>query len=373
MSMFPSMSDLFRLVDAETRSISAENPDGARAGGAKAAPGDDPHCTAAASVLGRGWKVRPCLRNLLPGQTVTIADVEGPGVIQHIWMTVYADKLRGLALRVYYDGSDTPSIVSPLGDFFANGLDGLALVASMPVAVNPRSGMNSYWPMPFRKRVRIDITNDNTEPLNELFYQITWSKQEVPEESAYLHASWRRSMTTRENPEHVILDGTTGQGHYVGTYVVWNQLSNGWWGEGEVKFYIDGDPSGPTIADAAPTICGTGTEDYFGGAWGFIMDWPANLRPTTYTTAFLGYPQAVYDPVNKVGPRIPSHALYRWHVPDPIRFKKNLRVTVQALGWYPTGKYQPLTDDLATVAYWYQTHPGAKLPELPGLHDRLPR
>lgn len=367
MSLFSPLSDISRLVNAQTRSISAENPDGARAGGAKAAPGDDPHCTPAASILGKPWKVRPCLRNILPGQTVTIADVEGPGVVQHIWMTVYADKLRGLAIRVYYDGSSQPSIVCPLGDFFANGLDGHAQVSSLPIAVNPRSGMNSYWPMPFRKRLRIDITNDNHEPLNELFYQVTYSQQEVPDDAAYLHASWRRSMTTRENPEHVILDHAAGRGHYVGTYVVWNQLSNGWWGEGEVKFFIDDDPKD------TPTICGTGTEDYFGGAWGFIMDWPADLRPTTYTTPFLGYPQAVFNPVPKVGPRIPSHALYRWHVPDPIRFTKNLRVTVQALGWYTTGKYQPLTDDIASVAYWYQTLPSVALPDLPGIHDRLPR
>src|SRR6185295_15199905 len=127
-----------------------------------------------------------------------------------------------------------------------------------PIAVNPRGGVNSYFPMPFRKGLKIEVTNDGPETLGELFYQVTYSLQPVPEDAGYLHATWRRSMTTRENPEHVILDGVEGRGHYVGTYLVWNQLSNNWWGEGEVKFFIDDDKKNPTI-------CGTGTEDYFGG------------------------------------------------------------------------------------------------------------
>jgi hypothetical protein len=370
------LSDISRIVAEEIRSISAENPDGRRAGGARASPGDDASCSPASSELGRGWKVRPALKNIRPGQTVTLADIHGPGVVRHIWMTVFAERLRGLSLRVYYDGAKEPSIATPLGDFFANGLDGRALVNSVPIVVNPRTGMNSYWPMPFRERLRIEVTNDGTEPVNELFYQITYSLPEagVPGDSAYLHATWRRAMTTRENPEHIILAGATGQGHYVGTYLVWNQLSNGWWGEGEVKFYIDDDPvTGPQgEGPGTPTICGTGTEDYFGGAWGFIMDHPADLRPTTYSTPFLGYPQALYGATSKAGARVPGHALYRWHIPDPIRFKKNLRVTVQALGWWPTGKYQPLTDDIASVAYWYQT-PAAGVEELPEFGERLAR
>ncbi len=159
-------------------------------------------------------------------------------------------------------------------------------------------------------------------------------------------------MTTRANPEHTILDGVRGQGQYVGTVMGWNQLSNGWWGEGEIKFYLDGD-------GRYPTICGTGTEDYFGGAFAF---------QDTFSTAFLGYPFW-----RKVAGDVPLHGLYRWHVPDPIRFRADLRVTMQALGWWPNGKFQPLTDDISSVAYWYQTEPHAPFPALPGLVDRWRR
>lgn len=360
----PGLGGIAMLRNAETRSISAENPDGAKGGGAKATPGQDEHCTPAASELGRGWKVRPCIR-VRSGETAVLADVAGPGVVQHIWMTVLHERLRMIALRVYYDDQSTPSIETPLGDFFANGLDGCALIGSIPVAVNPRGGMNSYWPMPFARRLRITITNDGPHDLSEFFYQVTYALTDVPAEAAYLHSQWRRSMTTRAHPEHTILDGVRGRGHYVGTYLVWNQFSNQWWGEGEVKFYLDGDGE-------HPTICGTGTEDYFGGAWGFVMDHAADLRPTTYSTAFLGYPQAVYEATPRVGPRPPSHGLYRWHVPDPVRFDRDLRVTVQALGWWPSGRYQPLTDDIASTAFWYQS-PAAGVPPLAGLDERLPR
>jgi len=372
-----SLASIARLSDAQSRSISAENPDGRKGGGAQAAPpsgkrkGSDPWCNDAASELGRGWKVRPCARNFEPGQTLVLADIKGPGVVQHIWCTVLTDVHRWLALRIYYDGQKHPSVVCPLGDFFANGLDGLALVNSLPIVVNPKGGMNSYWPMPFRRRIRIELTNDGPRTIGEFFYQVSYSLQAVPDDAACLHASWRRSMTTRTRPEHVILDGVRGRGHYVGTYLVWNQLSNDWWGEGEVKVFIDGD------RPDSPTICGTGTEDYFGGAWGFVMDHARDLTPQTYSTPFMGYPQALIAPSarsdQKLRPRVPAHALYRWHIPDPIRFHRDVRVTVQALGWWPTGKFQPLTDDIASVAFWYQALPTRPLPALPPLNDRLPR
>lgn len=363
--MFPSMTDLARISPGRTRSISAENPDGRPGGGAQASPGEL-GTTPAAAALGKGWKVRPCLRHLAPGQRAVLADIEGPGIVQHLWFTVLADVHRWIALRISYDDAASPSVETPLGDFFANGIDGLALVNSWPVAVNPKGGMNSYWPMPFRRRFRLEVVNDGPKPIDELFYQITYALQDLPDDAAYLHATWHRSMTTRDNPEHKILERTAGPGHYVGTYLVWNQLSTMWWGEGEVKFFIDGDPPD------APTICGTGTEDYFGGAWGFVMDHTRDQRPTTYSTPFLGYPQAVYEATRKLGPRPPAHGLYRWHIPDPIRFQRDLRVTVQALGWWPDGRYQPLTDDLASVAYWYAREPGP-VAALPELAARFPR
>jgi len=411
---------LARIHPWATRSLSAENPTGAIGGGGRARVGEDVHTTAAASELGIGWKVRPCLR-IRPGETHTLADIEGPGIVQHIWMTVDPTRSRLFTLRVYYDDAKEPSLECPVCDFFCNGIDGRAKVASLLIAVNPTGGMNSYWPMPFRRNLRITISNDwptahpahPDDPLEEFFYQITWSQQPIADEAGYLHAQWRRSVTTRESPEFMILNpaAVRGPGHYAGTYLIWHQHSAGWWGEGEVKFFIDGDGNDdPTIpppsqggtsvssvkpgqgvgrvrsvpdhahphpspppqrggGSSFPTICGTGTEDYFGGAWGFEeRDEHGVSRPVTYSTAFLGYPQAIIDPG-----RIPLHGLYRWHIPDPIRFKQSLRVTCQALGWYPTRKYQPLTDDIISMAYWYQREPGPSGTLLPYAHGRLLR
>ena len=370
-------TDIAALRNSKSRSISAENPRGEKSGGARAKPGDDQHCSPASSEMGQGWKVRPCLKDIKPGEAVVIAEVQGPGVIQHIWCTVFSglDKAyyRHVALRVYYDDqcdSNTPSVNVPIGDFFANGLNGAALIDSAMIAVNPKGGMNSYWPMPFRKRIRIEVQNDGPRTIPEFFYQITYALEDVPADTGYLHVSWRRAMTTRDTPELVIADSIKGRGHFAGTYLVWNQLSNHWWGEGEVKFFIDGDKPD------APTICGTGTEDYFGGAWGFVMEHDKDLRPHPYSTLYLGYPQAVYGHDTKKGPMIPSHTLYRWHIMDPVCFAQDLRVTVQALGWWvDTTKYQALTDDIAATAYWYQALPTApgSVPDLPPLNDRLPR
>ncbi len=341
------LASLPLLSKAETRSISAENPDGAKGGGAKA----EPDAGNPGSALGRGWKVRPCI-SLRAGQTTTLAEIQGPGQIQHIWITVDAKAYRDCVLRMYWDGEAEPSVEVPLGDFFANGHGLRYSVNSLMIAVNPSGGFNSYWPMPFRRSARVTIENQRPEDIHGLYYQITYALQEVPAEAAYFHAQWRRSDTTRKIPEHVLLEGIRGQGHYVGTFLAWSQLSNGWWGEGEIKFFLDGDGQDPTI-------CGTGTEDYFGGAWGF---------GDTYSTPFLGYPLW-----RRVENELPRHGLYRWHVLDPIRFSQNLRVTIQALGWWPNHKYQPLTDDIASVAYWYQSEPHAAFPVLPGREGRFSR
>jgi len=335
------------LSEAVTRSVSAENPTGAVGGGAKESPDENNP----GSLLGQGWKIRPCI-TLDPGTTTTLADIAGPGVIQHIWITVRPEAYRSCILRMYWDGEKTPSIEVPLGDFFAN-VHGLRYnVLSLPVAVNPSGGFNSYWPLPFRKQARITIENQYWEPIQGFFYQITYALGQVAAEAAYLHAQWRRNVTTREYPEHVLLDGVRGQGHYVGTVMAWTQFSNGWWGEGEIKFYIDGDGQ-------FPTICGTGTEDYFCGAWGF---------GDTFSAPFTGYPLWRKEPGE-----VPRHGLYRWHIMDPIRFQKDLKVTMQALGWWLKGKFQPLTDDISSVAYWYQREPHAPFPTMPDLAGRWPR
>jgi len=336
------------LSNAQSRSISAENPTGARGSGAQAVPPGPPH---PAHRLGKGWKVRPYI-TIAVGETATLADIQGPGVIQHIWMTLDQIGYRDCVLRFYWDSQEQPSVEVPVGDFFANTHGLRYNVNSLPVSCNPQGGFNCYWQMPFRERALITLENQHWAELRAFFYQVDYSLTDVPERAAYFHTQWRRSQTTRQRPEHVILDGVHGRGHYVGTALGWTQMSDGWWGEGEVKFYIDGDGQ-------YPTICGTGTEDYFGGAWCFT---------DTFSGPYLGYPLWTRDTGD-----VPKHGLYRWHVLDPIRFRENLRVTVQALGWWGDRTFQPLTDEIDSVAYWYQTLPTAPFPPLPGPEGRWPR
>lgn len=347
-NLFNPLIDIATLKSAKTRSICAENPSGDKSAGAQAMPGEDEHCSDAAGKLGKGWKVRPCLKNIAAGQTVTLAQIQGPATIQHIWCTVDVKFINSITLRAYYDDSQQPSIDAPLGHFFANGLDGLAPVNSIPVSVNPRGGMNCYWPMPFHKNMRIEITNNSSQTINEFFFHITYALGEIADNTGYFHAQSLQSTTSRECPEHIILASIKGQGHYIGTYLLWTQYDPGWWGEGEVKFFIDGDP------EDGPTICGTGTEDYFGGAWGFTGADPDDPTPVPYSSPFLGYPQAGIKRYMPDGRDAILHSLYRWHIPDPIHFKQDIKVTIQALGWQEDGTYLPLADDLASVAFWYQ-------------------
>ena len=353
----PGLGTLPVLTRAETRSVSPENPTGEKGRGGMAIPNPaDPDLpfSKAAADLGQGWKVRPFVKPKA-GETVTIMDVSGPGVIQHIWMATasnWAGNGRASILRFYWDGEATPSIEAPMTDFFAVGHDLFAPVNSLAVIVNHTSAVNCYWPMPFRKRARITFTNESENDLPLMTYQITYALTEIPENAGYFHAQWRRAVTDRLAPTYTILDGIRGEGRYVGTFLAWTQLSDGWFGEGEIKFYMDGDTK-------FPTINGTGTEDYFGGSYGF---------PQVYSTAYLGN---TLKHEGKGGP--PKWSLYRWHILDPINFRENLRVTIQALGWWPTRKYQPLADDIASVAYWYQREPHGEFPKLPPLIKRWPR
>jgi len=341
------LSSVAKLSDAKTRSISAENPKGEKGAGAQAVPDE----RNAGSMLGKGWKIRPCI-DLAPGSKTALAEIKGPGTIRHIWITCSETAYRNCILRIFWDGEKTPSVEAPVGDFFCCGHALRAKISSIPIAVNPTGGFNSYWPMPFAKSAVIEIENQWHEAIGGFFYQVDYELGEVPGDLAYFHAQWRRAVTPIERPEHVILDGVKGKGQFVGTYLAWTQLANGWWGEGEIKFFMDGDKE-------YPTICGTGTEDYFCGAWGF---------GDTYSTAFLGYPLHVHNEGE-----VPKHGLYRWHILDPIRFEKDLKVTIQALGWWPNGKFQPLQDDIASVAYWYQVEPHAKYPDMLPAHLRWPR
>ena len=240
-----------------TRQISAENPTGEKGGGCRRDPDPDnpdlPHSRAAVD-LGRGWKVRPFVR-VAAGATATLAEIEGPGCINQIFITSDLPEYRALVLRFYWDGEAEPSVEVPLGEFFAMGHDAAThLVRSLSVVVGPRRGCNCYWQMPFRRQARITLENQGERDANIVAYRVLYKLGEVPEEAGYFHAQWRRSMTRREYPEHVIAEGISGRGLYVGTYLAWTALSQGWWGEGEVKFYLDGDEEFPTIAD-------NGTED----------------------------------------------------------------------------------------------------------------
>ncbi len=338
------------LTDCETRSISAENPTGEKGKGGMAIP-DPTDPTPAASAraaddLGQGWKVRPFLR-IDAGETATLMDVDGPGIIQHIWLVEGLS--RAHVLRFYWDGEETPSIEAPAPDFFAVGHEMFARVNSAAVVVNPRNALNCYWPMPFRRHARVTLTNEAADDLILVAYQITYALTALPENVGTFHAQWRRASTETVNP-YVILDGVRGRGRYVGTFLAWTQLRTGWFGEGEIKFYMDGDRE-------FPTICGTGTEDYFCGSYGF---------PETYTTPYAGTVLAS----DENAPPPCYWSLYRWHIPDPICFRDDLRVTIQALGWGPDGKYLRYADDIASVAYWYQTEPHAPFPPLPPLEAR---
>jgi hypothetical protein len=338
------LGNLPRLSCAQTRSVSPENFTGEKGKGGMATEGTGAR---AARELGQKWKVSPSVV-IKAGRTFVMADIKGSGAIQHIWMTPTGNN-RFNILRIYWDGEETPSVECPAGDFFACGLGQYTKVTSLPVCVNPGSGFNCYWQMPFRKGFRITMTNIDEKDM-VLYYQIDYTLTEIPEDMGYLHAQFRRVNPVPDKQDYTILDGVRGQGQYVGTYMTWGSNSPGWWGEGEIKFFIDGDTE-------FPTICGTGTEDYFCGSYGFQK--PGTSEYQEFVTPYTGMPQVINS---KEQPRF---SLYRWHIMDPIRFGKDLKVTIQALGWQSEGRYLPLQDDLSSVAFWYQTEPHAAFPKLP--------
>jgi hypothetical protein len=349
-----SLNNLYRLSGAKTRSISPENFTGEKGKGGMATL-EEGTAAEAARDLGQGWKVNPFII-IESGTTFELAEIEGPGAIQQIWMTP-TGHWRYSILRIYWDDEKTPSVEVPVGDFFA-AAEKYCQISSLAVCVNPGSAFNCYWVMPFRRKCRITMENLGESNMR-LYYQINYALSEVPDDAAYLHAQFRRTNPVPYKEVYTIVDGIRGQGHYVGTYMYWQTNNNGWWGEGEIKFFMDGDKQ-------FPTICGTGTEDYFCGSYGF-----GGVRPDgtsgyiNYTTPYAGF--------HVVGPgddlRNTSQTrfnLYRWHITDPVRFQKDLRVTMQALGWRSAGRYLPLQDDIASVAFWYQAEPHAPFPRLPG-------
>ena len=349
--LYLNLGNLCRLSKAKTRSISPENFTGEKGKGGLAVEGTGKN---AGRELGQTWKISPSVK-IQSGETFALADIKGPGAIQQIWMTP-TGKWRYSILRIYWDGETEPSVEAPVGDFFACGWGKYAQVSSLAVCVNPGSAFNCYWVMPFRKSCRITFENIDVDPMT-LYYQVNYTLTDVPEDAAYFHAQFRRANPLAYKNVYTVVEGIKGWGQYVGTYMAWGVNNNGWWGEGEIKFYIDGDKD-------FPTICGTGTEDYFCGSYDFDTVRPdGTVQYTEHSTPYSGLAQVIrgdghYEVQQRFG-------LYRWHIMDPVRFEKDLKITIQALGWRSGGRYLPLQDDISSVAFWYQQDPHAAFPRLP--------
>ena len=354
-----NMSNLFKLSDARSRSISPENFNGEKGKGGMATEGTG---SKASRDLGQGWKVSPSVR-IKSKTTFTVAEITGSGSIQHIWMTPTGN-WRHSIIRFYWDDEKEPSVEVPVGDFFGMGWGKYAPLNSLAVSVNPGSAFNCYWPMPFRKKCKITMENLDDNDMT-LYYQVDYMLTDVPSDAAYFHAQFRRVHNLPYKQDYVLIDNIKGKGHYVGTYMAYEVHENGWWGEGEIKFFMDGDTQWPTII-------GTGTEDYFCGSY----DWDTRKKNaagvetidyTEYTGPYTGLHQVIrgdghYQVMQRFG-------MYRWHINDPIRFEKDLKVTIQALGWRSDGRYLPLQDDIASVVFWYQTDPHTPFPKLPERDD----
>jgi hypothetical protein len=343
------LGNISRISKAQSRSISPENFTGEKGKGGMATEGTGKN---SARDLGQGWKISPSVV-IKAKSTFTVARIQGPGCIQQIWMTPTGNWRRSI-LRFYWDDETDPSVECPVGDFFACGWGKYCQINSLAVCVNPGSAFSCYWPMPFRKSARITLENTDDSDM-VLYYQVNYTLSDLAKDAAYFHAQFRREASLRQKGLYTILDGVEGQGQYVGTYLAWEAHSPGWWGEGEIKFYLDGDKE-------FPTICGTGTEDYFCGSYDFEN--PETKKYQVFSTPYSGLAQVI--PSDKIYETGQKFGLYRWHIADPVRFGKNLRVTIQALGWQ-SGRYLQLDAGIASTAFWYQKEPHKKFPPLPDL------
>ena len=243
-------------------------------------------------------------------------------------------------------------------------------IKSNPIMVVPNRGFSCYFAMPF-EHARIVLRNDHNEDVPAFFYQIDYTEYDaLPADAMRFHAQWRRERVTDIARDYTILDNVHGHGAYIGTYLALTALESRWWGEGEVKFYIDGD-------EEYPTICGTGTEDYFGGSWSFAKQVDGKTVEQNYCTPYLGYPyysshdELIHNFYHN-DDVMPMRGFYRWHIQDPICFDEDLKVTIQQIGVGYRGLFER-QDDVASVAYWYQAEPHNSFPELPGKEDRWPR
>ena len=314
-----------------SRSISFENPTGAPGEGGKAA-----------SNLGPGRKGSP-MRDVKPGQTVQLCDIQGPGAIRHIWLTTQPKPmpLRGIVIRAWWDGQEHPSIECPVGDFFGFAHGKVMPYASAVHSVGASAGMNLWLPMPFAKRARFTLTNESADTV-PIFYQMDYTVGDVhAADVGRLHVLFRRENPTTLKKDFELLSQRTQAGRFIGSVMGIRALHENWWGEGEIKVYMDGDKEWPTI-------CGTGSEDYVGLSWGVQQ---------------LTFP---YNGCSLNQNRFVS--MYRWHLPDPITWQKACRITIQQIAW--KDGLAEVQDDWSCATFWYEAVPSAPLPPMPDAKAR---
>lgn len=294
-----------------------------------------------------------------PGAPAAVLDVQGAGVVTHIWFTINSPDpmhLKNLVLRAWWDGESSPSVEVPIGDFFGLGLGEYFVYQSALTAVAPVKALNAYFTMPFASAARITVSNEGTVPVRNLYYAVDYvSLPELPGDLGRFHAQYRQAAPCRavesngknlDGRDNYVFLEAEGRGHFLGVMQAIVQNENGWFGEGDDMIFIDGD--------TLPTINGTGTEDYFNGAWGYGDQPFANMHQ--------GVPYTV-DPAH-IGGR---YCQYRWHLESPIAFEKSIRVTIEH------GTANNRSDSFYSTAFWYQTEPHAAFPPLPTLADRAPK
>jgi len=379
MSLGALVNAPYMVIEGKSRSISGENPKGEKGGACRefdpSIPwgehfGDERH----------QWKARPCI-GLKAGEETTLGDITESGLIQRMWFTIdfsRPEAWRDIVLRMYWDGEENASVEVPIGDFFFQGWCRPALVNSQYVQVTPKCGFNSSWPMPFREGARITVENQSGEDVKRFFYQINYSLRVIPGDAMYFHAQWRRENPLREPGTFTMLDDVKGKGNFLGFYLSIGTDIGRWWGEGEVKFFLDGDRENPTV-------CTTGTEDVVGGSYCFLVpvaESPENVQIATYSYPSFGYIQclskdgAPYEVPGKwpdIFARANRHGLYRLYGDDPISFEGDLRITIQALSMDTSNKpsrYIKESYDMAATTFWYQAEEHAQFPELPNRDAR---
>ena len=320
-----------------SRSISFENPTGKPGQGGQAA-----------SPLGPGRKGAPA-RSIKPGETVQLCDIKGPGAIRHIWMTTAhnGSDLREFVIRAWWEDQEHPSIECPVGDFFGISHAKVVAYQSAVHSMGKQAGMNIWLPMPFNQRAKLTFTNEGKKTV-PLYYQIDYTLQgPFPERTGMMHVCFMRQNPTTEKQDFELLPLRKNPGRYIGSVIGIRTTKSYWWGEGEMKVYMDGDT-------ANPTICGTGAEDYVGLSWGM------QETPFMYHGCCLNRKDAS-------GANFAT--MYRWHMLDPIAWLKEARITMQQIA-YSDGKLQETSDDWCCATFWYEPIPSAPLPKIPELKLR---